>query len=281
MNETPSSRVMRMTPPRVSSVMKAWFVRPKPRLSGAKPGGVRRLVTDRSPAPRRSAAAWAAVWMLITVLGSWSSADGQEAPSRSDDRPAREHRHERGGDRDRDRWGERGERGERLREVMAVLGDVHPDLARRLRGLMRDDPEAARRELGWRFGMLRRLVELRRRDAEMYELRVADLRLARESLELAGRLRDLREDPDADPERIGAVRGELADTVHLRFDVRNEIRELMLARLERQIDTIRGELVERRSRRAELIERHLDDLLRGEPASDPADPESLEREGDL
>ncbi len=155
---------------------------------------------------------------------------------------------------------------EQVHQMLAVLGDVNPDLQAKLRRALRTNPERARHVMARMHERLRPLIELRADEPEHYRLRVRDMRYKVEAFKLAMQVR--RAAPE-DPERAQALRGELHDMIDKHFEVRQALRERELHQLERRINELREELAEHRSRKAELVEQHMARLLQGH--RDPPD----------
>lgn len=143
--------------------------------------------------------------------------------------------------------------------TMREIDPAHADEFDRMR---EQDPERVPRELRERFPRIREFLALHRYDRPMFDLRVQDLKLARESRDLSKRINDAR-DADADG-RADAMEDELATLVERHFDVRQQIRQRELERLEARIAELREQLDERADDKSDLIEAHVERLLSGE-----------------
>lgn len=164
-------------------------------------------------------------------------------------------------------------RDERMREALNVLRDVHPALAQRVEHALDTRPGLAHAMLRRRMPMLHRLAELRKRDRQMYELRIEDLQLARRALILVmhhkasepGREQRwpdmIREKHTRLPETREETEAALRDTLAKRFEVRARIRRLELARLEDRLRRLEAELEDRTINRDELIDERMQTLL--------------------
>ena len=150
---------------------------------------------------------------------------------------------------------------EELDEVIAVARELDPELADRLEQARRDDPRDVGRLLGRDGPTLRRLVWLRRIDPGLFDLRIRDLRLTRESLDLAYRLRDARAaDRDADADRLEE---QLEALVERHFEIRQEILQRQLEAMRVRLEQLEEELDERDDDRDDLIEERVEELVEG------------------
>jgi len=157
-----------------------------------------------------------------------------------------------------------------------VLADLHPEAAQRAEAAMEDNPREVRRLLGSRWRLLQRMADLRRSDPEMYDLRTADLRLARRAIEVAASIRQSRQAGEAvdNDDRLDRLRELVAE----RFEVRTQIRRLELAQIERRLNELQRDFNDRTASRDALIDTQIDDLLNRQwnPDDPPdADDESL------
>lgn len=154
------------------------------------------------------------------------------------------------------------QRREEMREnILAVVSDIDPDRAERLERLLEHRPEMALGLLREHLPHLLRLVHLREQNPDMYEIRIHDINLARESEELADHLHELREEDQPNENQVNEVRTRLRDLVIEHFEVRQHAREHELHQLEQRIDELRQQLEARSEAREKLIQRRLRDLL--------------------
>lgn len=213
------------------------------------------------------------VVMLVTAVAWAEPPDGPPRPgappgagARHDNVRDRDGDHDRGGDRDRDR-----DRlsPEELQDALAVLDRVDPEAASRLRARLGEDGDHRRiaNELRARIPRLEWFLKLKKWDREMFDLRVEDLRLTHQTVQLARQVRraERGEDEAADAK---ALRDQLAMRLEEHFTIRQQIRERELAHLERRIEQLREELDEREDEQDELIEQRMAELLRDEGKSD-------------
>ncbi len=145
------------------------------------------------------------------------------------------------------------------REAYAVIEELRPDLIDHVHQLREGDHRRFGELIDRRFPAVRYLVDLKRDDPAVYDLRIRDLRLTRETRDLARRVRDAngadRED-DADD-----LTEELEERVAEHFDVRQSLRERELERLRERLEAMEEELDERSDDRGDLIEERVDALV--------------------
>ena len=167
--------------------------------------------------------------------------------------------------------------------VLSVLRDIDPALAERAealgegRGLRggreRGRPGEGRGPRGDRGGddargllpRAARLAVLRERDPALYDLRVRDIRLERETEALAAEARRVRRDASVeDPEdRVEDLHEELEERVEAHFELRQEIRAAELERMQERLERLREDLDRREDDRDELVAQRVAEL-RGE-----------------
>lgn len=92
-------------------------------------------------------------------------------------------------------------------------------------------------------------------DPEMHELVAQDNRLEREAAALARRIRQAKS-----PERE-KLEAELAVSVNKHFDVRQQRRELSLARMEEELKRLREAIEERSKQRGDIVQKRIAELV--------------------
>jgi hypothetical protein len=164
------------------------------------------------------------------------------------------------GPSDRDWRGDRG--GFRLtaesrEHVLAVIADLQPlddEKRARLADMSYDELREFLAEQG---GMILGLARLRETQPELYDLRVADMKVLRRIQEQLQKVRTAREENDQDA--LVAAETELRALVSEQIDLRFAIREREIGALERRVVSMREELERERSQpREELVERRLE-----------------------
>ncbi len=146
-------------------------------------------------------------------------------------------------------------------DVLAVLDDLDPRMADRLRNAGDERPGLRMMAIQRHFPEVTRLVRLRNDDPEMYDLRVRDLRLFKRSVVLATEARSAAE--EGDDNAADDLTDTLDDVVEEHFDVQQEIRALELERLEARIEALKDAHDERDRNKRDLIEQRTQRLLEG------------------
>ncbi len=147
---------------------------------------------------------------------------------------------------------------EEFKERLELLRELHPDLAERLEQLKDRNPQRVGAMIREHFPRLGEMLELRRRDPELFELRVKDIRANRKTLELAERYRQARR--AGDQAQSQSLRDELQAAIREHFEVRQAQRERELAMLEERLEELRQRIKERTAQREELIQKRISEL---------------------
>jgi len=161
-----------------------------------------------------------------------------------DDRRRPPHGHDRGGLSEAD-----------LDRALEVLKKIHPDIATRVERVREQDPERAAELLRRSFPRLRQLLMLQRIDPEMFDLKVEDLRLGRVTRFYAAAVRQARD--QGHDSLVEQRRATLKRLVARHYDVRLEIRQVELRRLEQRIEALRGAMADEQARRDAVIARQV------------------------
>ncbi|MEM1109206.1 MAG: hypothetical protein AAGH99_11020 [Planctomycetota bacterium] len=159
--------------------------------------------------------------------------------------------------RDRERRGRRLS-GEDLDAAYDIVVRLNPQLAEELQTLREEDPPGFQRALEQRFSRVRFLVELEKRDPAMFELRMSDISLGRQTTLLAKQVREARKADDKD--KYEDLRDEIEAKVTEHFDVRQKIREMEIENLKRKLEELEETLDDRDDDRKDLIEQRVIEL---------------------
>ncbi len=147
---------------------------------------------------------------------------------------------------------------EEVEQVLAILQELHPEMAERLTEARKYSPERVQRLLkmmGPRINELRRLKE---HDPEMFELKKQDIVLGRETRELAAELREARQRGDEKAVQQSTAR--MRELVRKHFDVRQQMKVHELEAIERRLEMLREQLKERAAQREQVIESRVEEL---------------------
>jgi hypothetical protein len=150
---------------------------------------------------------------------------------------------------------------EEVSEAIEILREFKPEVAQRIEAAADRNPERVGHVIGGAMPMVRELMWLKRNDAELYTLQVSDLRAERDTKQLAGRYREAKSKGDA---RAEALRQELQAKVAEHFQIRQQIRERRLARLEKRLQEFRDQIKEMQEKKDRLIGERVEELSNGE-----------------
>jgi hypothetical protein len=146
-----------------------------------------------------------------------------------------------------------------LNDALEILRDYRPELFERFEGWASRNPEEARRLLSRSVPMLSRLIRQRREDPESYKLTIQDMRLYRASTEIRQELRTF--DHQEYAQRARELTSRLRDVLTRHFDVRQQIREREIAKLQERVEALRKQVDERTRQREKIIEDRLNQLM--------------------
>lgn len=153
-----------------------------------------------------------------------------------------------------------------LDQAIEILARIHPEMVKDLQRRRETDARGVARAIQRRFPRIRSLLEMQRYDPAMFELRIEDLSLGRASRSVARKLHAVLKGKGQD--EAEPLRDEVVEIVTRHFEVRQQIREHELTRLERRIGELREQLAVRAESRQELIDQRL-----GELAGESAEPQ--------
>lgn len=201
-------------------------------------------------------------WWLWAVLvaGLVSLAHGQEQ-GKEPKGPPGERRESREGSR-------RAVSAEDVGAMLDVLREIEPELAADIDKWRAEDPQRVALMIGRRFPRLRHMVDLQRNDPAQYALRIEDLRLSRQTLELVRQYRAAALAKDA---KAAELRSQLRDNLARHFEVRQQIRQRELEKFEQRIEQMRKELEERAAARDKILEHELGKLTDERNLDKPAE----------
>lgn len=140
-----------------------------------------------------------------------------------------------------------------------IVVQLYPELAERLEAQREQDPRQLRNTLERQFPRVRFLVRLQERDPEMFDLRMADIKLDRQTQALASQLRQARENDDdtREDELVDMIETKVAE----HFDVRQQIRASEIEKLKQKLEELEERLDDRDDDRKDLIEQRVEELI--------------------
>ncbi len=150
---------------------------------------------------------------------------------------------------------------ENFENVLAVLKDIDPDLYEKFQELKKDKPMRAFGLLREHGPLLRRLVFLKERDEESYDLRVSDIRLSRETMQLAEQIVEEKNQRELDVEKLTKLYEQLEKKVDMQFTVRQDLRQHELEMLRKRLEAMEQGIKLREDKRDDIIEAQVEELI--------------------
>ena len=141
---------------------------------------------------------------------------------------------------------------EERQSLIEIIRMIHQEKAEQLEKFAADHGDRVNAILRRFWHPLRPLLELKKHDQEMFELKVNDMRLNREAGELAHQFRQAHQ--RGDEQESQDLRDQVTDRLDEQFEVRQKIRERELDQLEKRLDGMRTLVEQRQSSRQELID---------------------------
>ncbi len=155
---------------------------------------------------------------------------------------------------------------EERQTVREILGAAFPEMLKRLDELSAKDPEAGRRRLSEMHPRVKFLFELKKRDSEMYTMRLEEIRTAREAVAAGVDVVELRRKGQPDQ----AAMTKLRTLVVAQLDARMAVARRELQQLLERIEAKRTEIEQNTREREDAIERQMKAVL--ERAEKPPSP---------
>ncbi|MCX5658441.1 MAG: hypothetical protein NTW19_01810 [Planctomycetota bacterium] len=147
---------------------------------------------------------------------------------------------------------------EQMKEAIAILHEIDPAKAQRLEAWLKTNPDAAKGVVMPAMPKLMQLGFLKRHNPEMYQLRLADMKLTSDTEELAKQYKQASEAKD--PKAAGLQTQMRAKLVE-HFTLRQKIQEAELAALEKRIAELRELIAARKTSQDQLIQDRFDELI--------------------
>jgi hypothetical protein len=146
-------------------------------------------------------------------------------------------------------------RGERLERVLGFLEEHFPERHEQLLQLQESDPDGFSRRLRRMMPRIMRMIEAVERSPDVGKMTVEVEQLA---FEIHNRVEQYFDAIGS--ERQETLRREIHKLAARQFDIRQELREIEITRMERRLDAVRAQLRRNEEHREERIERVLEEL---------------------
>jgi hypothetical protein len=145
--------------------------------------------------------------------------------------------------------------------VMDFFRVTQPDMYEQAKNLRDNDPASFDRMIHNALNTVNRMEDLRKRNPALFELRMRDFELAYQSLKLA---KDCKR-PDLAPADREPLMKQLTDLVSAQFDLRQQIRQMEIDDLQKQLASLSQQLADRKADKEALIKKRVDDLIESVP----------------
>lgn len=146
---------------------------------------------------------------------------------------------------------------EEREQMMAILRDAMPSLAKRIEEAQKADPEAGKRLLGRWAPRLREAAQLKEREPKLFELRVSELREGWKVLEAARNARELARTSHDGEEKIAERRTKAQDELKAalagQFDARLALQAHEVEMLSKRLEELNKRLAEQKASREERV----------------------------
>lgn len=152
-----------------------------------------------------------------------------------------------------------------LPTALEVLNDFSPSLARKLGDWLKEHPDNARIELSRRVPWIVRLTQQRRTDPEGYKLAIADLRNYAMTDRLVKLLHQAMNGKDKDQARIDELTLKLKAVLADHFDLRQQIREREIQKLQNRVTQLRQQIDQQTQTRQQTLDARFKQLTQPNP----------------
>ena len=141
-------------------------------------------------------------------------------------------------------------------QFVEILEQVKPQAADRVKALQERVGDRARFFVAHEFPRVVMFMDMKQRDPEMFEMRLEDLMLNRQTNRLAQTFRETRAAGEVDQAR--QIKAKLLAVVKKHFELRERIRAYEIAILQKRLEQLQSELQQRR----QLADRIVADRVR-------------------
>jgi hypothetical protein len=159
---------------------------------------------------------------------------------------------------------------EQMDELMKFVHEVRPEFAAKLEKWKNDEPRAFRAVMGRLIPKAIDAFRARNEDKDLYELRKADLQATIYVVEKAHELRRAVDVPAIEKQK-------LRDLMAAGYDARIKVREYEAAQLAKRLEASSKQIQEAKDAKESLLDRALEEVLKGGPDRPGRDGEEGER----
>ena len=145
---------------------------------------------------------------------------------------------------------------EQTRETLELLKRIEPEVGAELSELYEKNPRQVARILHKRFPRVKGFLMMKRYDPQMFELRMQEIELLGEVRMFSQQYREAV--AVGDDVLAGQLHKDLKQVLELHFDVKTQVTQLQIDRLQDRLNKMKGALVERMVDKDDLIKKQLD-----------------------
>ncbi len=179
-------------------------------------------------------------------------------------------------ERVRDRRAGDSDDNERLEGMLSLIEETNPEMHARLIELRENNPERFARAMRRAAPRLKELATLREHDPEAFELRRRELQISREIFQLLRRVAGAAPD-DLTADMLEDIQNRLEVLLAQQFEIRIQLGQRHIERLEERLEKLRAEINNRLERRDQLIDDRAAELLRKALERGPLTPDDRPR----
>ena len=151
---------------------------------------------------------------------------------------------------------------EQIEKAMVVFEDRSPEFAQRLRESLKDNPDRLNAILAMQWERLKKMIELKETDPEMYKAQTEEIRKEDVTRGLIWRLRKLvHEKKPENQTEIDSLKEQLRSAIVAKEKAENEVRKLEIERLQQQIVKINEKIAEENINIEEGAKKSLDRIM--------------------
>ncbi|MEI7767689.1 MAG: hypothetical protein WCJ97_09670 [Phycisphaerae bacterium] len=140
--------------------------------------------------------------------------------------------------------------------IMKILKEHQPELYQKAEALRNSDPKRFEKMLQEAAPNFNQLKDLQKRDPEMFRLRMEDLKLSYQTVQLARRYHD----PSTTVGDKAELVEQITNTVNAQFDVRADIRQREIDDIVKKVEALRKDLAERNKKQVEEVKKRVREI---------------------
>lgn len=155
------------------------------------------------------------------------------------------------------------QKAENASRVLEFFRINQPYLYEPLKVLQKTDPSGFDHQVAMAINNVKRLEDLRKKNKPLFEMKMQDLELSYETIELGKQIRGT----DINAADKDSLTKQLTDKLNQQFDLGQKIRQAQIDDLRRQLADCEKKLQDRANEKDDRIKKRLDDLLQTTPSN--------------